>query len=181
MERGLELGQRAECGEKTIREEERGNQHLLGCGGENHLRPTRTSRTSALRGRRRRRDPRKRESHGAEWVQREDATRDTRTMTDDKGARPYSTARCVRFKRPPLLVGRLLAHAPAASFVRATPPRRPLAHSGVGRGGGGVASCTARSCPAPAVVRLPLRPPLINKREAAYPRRSIAVQLYIAL
>ena len=126
MERGLELP--AECGEKTIREEER-NHHLLDCGGDNHPRPTRTSRASALRGRHRRRDLRRRDSHGAEWAQREDATRDTRTMTDDEGTGPYFTARCVRFKRPPLLAGRLLAHEPAASSVRATPTRGPPARA----------------------------------------------------
>ena len=111
-------------------ENKRGNHHLLDCGGENHPRPTRTSRaSSALRGRHHRRDPRRRESHGAEWAQREDATRDTRTMTDDEGTRPYFTATCVRCKRPPLLAGRLLAPEPAASFVRATPLRRPPARA----------------------------------------------------
>ena len=111
-------------------ENKRENHHLLDCGGENHPRPTRTSRaSSALRGRHHRRDPRRRESHGAEWAQREDATRDTRTMTDDEGTRSYFTARCARCKRPPLLAGRLLAHEPAASSVRATPPRRPPARA----------------------------------------------------
>ena len=127
--KGTRIASGVRSAERKRFDKKRGNQHLLDCGGENHPRPTRTSRASALRGRHRRRDPRRRESHGAEWAQREDATRDTRTMTDDEGTRPYFTARCARCKRPPLLAGRLLAHEPAASSVRATPPRRPPARA----------------------------------------------------
>ena len=127
MERGLELP--AECGEKTIREEEGKSSPARLRRREPPATHAHITRASALRGRHRRRDPRRRESHGAEWAQREDATRDTRTMTDDEGTRPYFTATCVRCKRPPLLAGRLLAHEPAASFVRATPTRRPPARA----------------------------------------------------
>ena len=119
----------AECGEKTIRQEEGKSTPARLRRREPPATHAHITRASALRGRHRRRDPRRRESHGAEWAQREDATRDTRAMTDDEGTRPYFTARCARCKRPPLLAGRLLAPEPAASFVRATPPRRPPARA----------------------------------------------------
>ena len=53
-ERGLTSP--AQCGAKNDSRRKGNNSHLLDCGGENHPRPTRTSRASASRGRHRRRD-----------------------------------------------------------------------------------------------------------------------------
>ena len=68
--------------------------------------------------------------------------RNTRAMTDD-GRNANILHHETRTLPTPLLVDRLLAAHEPASSARATPPRRPLARSAAGRGGGGVASCSA--------------------------------------
>ena len=68
--------------------------------------------------------------------------RNTRAMTDD-GRNANILHHETRTLPTPLLVDRLLAAHEPASSARATPPRRPLARSVAGRGGGGVASCSA--------------------------------------